>query len=299
MEISVIIPSYNTQNVIADTLESVVNQNASFDFEIIVVDCSDNEQVRNVVEAFPKVLFHHETERFNPGIGRNIGAKLAKGNLLIFLDADVILERSALDAALKEFRSGKKMFGGALELNKDKSKGIAGYVEHYFFNHESQAGRKQQERKNLSSAFMCADKGVFLNAGGFKNIARMQDTELTERLVAEGIKLYFCPALVALQTQDSPISSVFRKIFINGRNLYSIRYKEKTSTAKSIVLFMLLPLMALAKGTRIVLRHLKYQTLANKLKTVLLAPLLLCGAMVWMVGFYYSMIFGLPISKTR
>ncbi|WP_269518236.1 glycosyltransferase [Alteromonas sp. BMJM2] len=299
MEISVIIPSYNTQNVIADTLESVVNQSANFDFEVIVVDCSENEQVKNVVESFPNVLFHHETERFNPGIGRNIGAKLAKSDLLIFLDADVILERNALSAALKEYRSGKKMFGGALELNKQKSKGVAGYVEHYFFNHESQPGRKEQERKNLSSAFMCADKAVFLNAGGFKNIARMQDTELTERLVAKGIKLYFCPALVALQTQDSPIKSVFRKIFINGRNLYSIRYKENTSTTKSLMLFVLLPLMALAKGMRIVMRHLKYQTLKNKIKTVLLAPLLLLGAFVWMVGFYYSMIFGLPISKTR
>jgi glycosyltransferase involved in cell wall biosynthesis len=299
MEISVIIPSYNTQLVIADTLESVIKQSASFEFEVIVVDCSENNKVKEVVASFPEISFHHETERFNPGIGRNIGANLATGNLLIFLDADVILNRNALNAALIEYKSGKKMFGGALELNSEKSRGVAGYFEHYFFNHESQAGRGAQERNNLSSAFMCVDKILFLKEGGFKNIARMQDTELTERLIAKGIKLYFCPSLVALQTQDSPIKNVFRKIFINGQNLYSIRYRDKISLAKIILLFIFLPFLSLAKGARIVLRHLKYQTVANKLKTVLLGPLLMCGALVWMIGFYYSMVFGVPISETR
>lgn len=299
MEISVIIPSYNTQSVIADTIESVLKQSTDFAFEVIVVDCSEHELVKEVVAAFPNVNFTHQVERFNPGIGRNIGANLAKGKLLIFLDADVILQDGALKEALKEYASGKQVFGGSLELNAMKSKSVSGTFEHYFFNHESQVGRTQQERKNLSSAFMCVDKALFLTEGGFKNIARMQDTELTERLASQGVRLYFCPSLVALQTQDSPLKSVFRKIFINGRNLYSIRYKDSSSISKKVVLFLLLPFLSLAKGIRIIARHLRYQTLRNKLKTFLLAPLLLFGVMVWMVGFYCSMIFGLPISETR
>ena len=299
MEISVIIPSYNTQSVIADTIDSVLRQPVGFDFEVIVVDCSEHEKVREVVATFPNVVFSHQKERFNPGIGRNIGASLAKGDLLIFIDADVILQEGALEEAYKEYVSGKQIFGGSLELNIIKSKGVSGTFEHYFFNHESQAGRAQQERKNLSSAFMCVDKALFLTEGGFKNIARMQDTELTERLSSQGVTLYFCPSLVALQTQDSPLNSVFRKIFINGRNLYSIRYKDSSSIPKKVVLFLLLPFLSLAKGIRIIARHLRYQTLMNKLKTILLTPLLLCGTLVWMIGFYYSMIFGLPISETR
>lgn len=289
MNISVIIPSYNSQDTISATLAHICQQQTRCSYEIIVVDCSSGNEVRDIAAHFPHVRYEHRSQRFNPGEGRNIGAQLAKGELLIFIDSDVYLAPGALDAAWSTLQSGKKVFGGALELNTQVSADMAAYFEHYFFNHESQALHPPCKRNNLSSALMCFHRETFLNVGGFKGIPRMQDTELTERLRHQGHSLYFCPDIVGLQIQDSPFNKVLKKIYINGQNLYYIRYQPNITAAKKIVFFLALPLLGFVKVVRIIIRHLRYQNWQNKLRTIWLTPALILGILYWIGGFYYAL----------
>lgn len=298
MNISIVIPCYNSQDTIPSTLESIAKQKADFPYEVIVVDCSESKAVENICQGFSFVKYHHEEERFNPGIGRNIGAKLATGKLLLFVDSDVVLESSALENAWNYYQEGNKIFGGASELNLDANPNIASYLEHFFFNSESQRGRPACTRSSLSSALMFIEREIFLSEHGFKNIPRMQDTELTERLVKKGCTLMFNPKVIGFQIQDSALGKVLRKILINGKNLYFIRYKEQEMT-KKLFLFLLLPLLSTLKILRIIGRHLLYQNNKNRLITLLLSPLLLFSSWVWMVGMYNSMIFGGDISTKR
>jgi GT2 family glycosyltransferase len=290
MHISVVIPSFNTQDTLAKTLECLRGQDTDLDIEVMVIDCSEHELVKDIVSRFSGVLYEHRAKRFNPGIGRNIGASLAKGELLVFIDADVQLSRDCLANAWRHYQNGCLILGGALELNKATSHGLAAYLEHFFFNHESQRNHPACDRNNLSSAFMCFDRKLFLQQGGFSDIARMQDTELTERLKRLGYKLAFRPDLVAYQTQDSSLPKVLRKILINGQNVYAIRYQNHASAWRRFGFLMALPFISLAKTVRIIYRHLRYQSLHNKIATVMLIPPLLCAGMYWMVGFYRGVI---------
>lgn len=300
MDISVVIPSYNTQDTIASTLENLSQQETTLQYEIIVVDCSEHDDVRKITERFPQVRYAHRQTRFNPGEGRNIGARLAQGDLLIFIDADVKLVRTALDAAWHQFQKGKSIFGGALELNTEANSDLAAYLEHYFFNHESQAGRPACERSNLSSALMCFRRELFITEGGFENIPRMQDTELTERLKRKGNKLYFCPDVLAFQTQDSSLAKVLRKIYINGQNLYYIRYQSQLTRGGKTGFFLALPAIAAIKTTRIIGRHLRFQKLkSNKLRALALAPALYLGGFYWMCGFYNALVTEKGIGQDR
>lgn len=300
MDISIIIPSYNTQDTINATLQCLVNQDTSLAYEIIVVDCSEHNLVKEIAKTYPDIQYAHEEQRFNPGKGRNIGAKLATGELLVFIDSDVQLEANSLNAAWDRFKQqGLEIFGGALELNTQACDNTAAYLEHYFFNHESQAGRPFCERSNLSSALMCFKRELFISSGGFKDIPRMQDTELTERLKAQGHKLYFCPDITGLQTQDSPFKKVLNKIYINGQNVYYIRYQKNITTFKKLAFLVSLPAISGMKVLRIIVRHLRYQNQANKLRTLTLAPTLFLGGLVWMAGFYHALTTEKGISKNR
>jgi GT2 family glycosyltransferase len=294
MEISIIIPSYNTQDSIENTLLHLVQQNVNVEYEIIVVDCSEHNKVEQIVhcieESFANLRYIHKQERFNPGEGRNIGGKEARGELLIFIDADVLLAPNSLLAAWHHFQTNKKIFGGALELNTEVNKSLAAFIEHYFFNHESQKGRPVKDRKNLSSALMCIDRELFINEGGFRDIPRMQDSELTERLLRNGHRLFFCPDILAFQTQDSPISKVLKKIYINGQNVYYIRYKASMSSFKKAVFFISLPLFTIFKIGRIIIRHLLYQTPSGKLITLAVSLPLIISGWFWMAGFYNALI---------
>ena len=300
MEISVVIPSYNTDQTIEKTLTKLEAQKTELNYEIIVVDCSSHERVTEKCTPFKHTSCIKVAKRFNPGEGRNIGAKAAKGSLLIFVDSDVQIANDVLEKAWDHYQAGAKIFGGALELNLQEDSSSAAYLEHFFFNHESQASRPECERSNLSSAFMCFERSLFIGSGGFKDIPRMQDTELTERLKRDNqVKLMFYPDMTALQTQDSPLSKVLRKIFINGQNVYYIRYKKNVSAVARTVLFLTLPLIGAAKTLRIIARHLKYQPIYHKLKTVVISPLLILGGAVWTAGFYNALITQKGMGKSR
>jgi len=295
-KVSIIIPSYNSQESIMSCLESLREPMELFEYEIIVVDCSGHNQVERICSQFSFVNFIKRKKRFNPGEGRNIGAQNADGKLLMFIDADVILEKNVISNAWNHYKKGYNVFGGSLELSNLSPKTIASRLEHSFYNHESQKNRPARKRNNLSSAFLFIEKSLFDELGGFKDIPRMQDTEFTERIRKTGIDLWFFPDIVAHQIQDSPLSKVFRKIYINGLNLPSIRYQNR-SIWKTIFLFCFLPLITLAKCTRIILRNIKYGT--YKIKELAISPLILIGGIVWMFGFYHSIILNREVSKHR
>ncbi len=295
-KVSVIIPSYNSQETLKYSLEGLSKQIREVDFEVIVVDCSSHNEVERLCTKYGFVNFHHEKKRFSPGIGRNIGASLAQGDLLVFIDSDVILEENALTRIRKHYNDGYKIFGGALELSDFSPGSVASQLEHSFYNHENQKNRPVKKRKNLSSAFLVVEKKLFDDAGGFKDIPRMQDTELTERIGSSGVEIYFFPDIVAYQIQDSKLSKVFRKIYIGGVNLPAIRYADR-GFMKTVFFFFFLPLIALAKTGRIILRNLRYCT--HPLRELAISPMILVSGFVWMTGFYKGIIFNKGISKNR
>lgn len=295
---SIIIPSYNAQAHIGASLDALNAQKTEFGYEVLVVDCSDTTHVSDICSQYPIVKLIRETERFLPGKGRNLGAGVANGKLLLFIDADVTLMPTAIDAAIRFYLNGNNAFGGSLELNENKAQGISPYVEHYFFNHEAHKTRPESQRANLSSALMAIDRSLFIKHEGFKNIPRMQDTEFTERLARSGEKLTFTPSVVGLQHHDSPMRRVLKKIFINGNNLYYIRYKDK-SKSNQLTIFILLPAIATFKILRIFARHMKYQSMHQRIRTILISPFLIAGAACWMAGLYRAFLTRQGIETSR
>lgn len=89
MEFSVIIPACQEQNYIEKTLKSVPKN-----IEKIVVanGCTDN--TAKLARKYAKVI---EIKKRNVSLARNLGAKKAKGDILIFLDADTLLKKDALN----------------------------------------------------------------------------------------------------------------------------------------------------------------------------------------------------------
>lgn len=97
--VSVIIPSYNAADYIAQTLESVLTQTLT-DIEVIVVDDGSTDNTRNIVADFankdPRLMLVEQANQF-AGVARNNGMSKARGKYLYFLDADDYIESNTLD----------------------------------------------------------------------------------------------------------------------------------------------------------------------------------------------------------
>jgi glycosyltransferase involved in cell wall biosynthesis len=88
-EVSVVIPAYNEATYIDRLLDALTRQD--FDnFEVIVSDAQSKDGTKEVVESFEDKLNIKfvEAPPKGPAFGRNQGAKAARGDWLLFLDAD-------------------------------------------------------------------------------------------------------------------------------------------------------------------------------------------------------------------
>ena len=100
MKISIIIPTYNEEEYLPKLLESIKSQDFT-DYEIIVADAQSIDNTREIAEEFGCIV----VEGGLPGPGRNRGAEVAKGEILLFLDSDLELTEHYLTSVIEEFES--------------------------------------------------------------------------------------------------------------------------------------------------------------------------------------------------
>ena len=109
MKISVIIPTYNREKHLINCLSFLLNQTKK-PFEIIIIDNSNNSYAKKVVFTFEEkfnqqnISIYCFRNSINSGaIARNLGASKAKGDLIAFLDDDVLLDTNYYEEIEKVF----------------------------------------------------------------------------------------------------------------------------------------------------------------------------------------------------
>ena len=92
--ISIVIPAYNEESYILNTIKYIKNQSFK-DYEIIVVCDGCTDSTSKIVKNHVDKLIVNKT-RTGPADAKNTGAKHAKGDKLVFLDADTLLTEGVL-----------------------------------------------------------------------------------------------------------------------------------------------------------------------------------------------------------
>ena len=92
--VSIIMPVYNCENYIAESIQSIVNQSFK-DFELIIINGGSSDRTVQAVKRFKdqRIRLIDHRERFGLVESRNEGFSLAKGDLVAFQDADDISHR--------------------------------------------------------------------------------------------------------------------------------------------------------------------------------------------------------------
>jgi glycosyltransferase involved in cell wall biosynthesis len=97
--LSIIIPTLNEEKYLPLLLQSIKKQNMS-DYEIIIADAGSTDATLAIAQDFGCII----TKGGLPARGRNNGAKVARGDILFFLDADTTLPSNFLVKSLQEFK---------------------------------------------------------------------------------------------------------------------------------------------------------------------------------------------------
>ena len=118
IDYSIIIPAYNEEKYLPETLKAVAKAINAIEFsgEVIVVDNNSTDKTAEVAESYGASVVFESFEQI--ARARNRGAESAKGKYLIFLDADTILPECLLKRSLDNLMN-KEYCGGGVTVDFD------------------------------------------------------------------------------------------------------------------------------------------------------------------------------------
>ena len=106
--VSIIMPTYNCEEYINETIQSVINQTHE-NWELIIIDdCSKDNTVENINNYLSDkriVVIHNETNE-GAALCRNKGLRKAKGRWIAFLDGDDVWLPQKLEKQINEIECG-------------------------------------------------------------------------------------------------------------------------------------------------------------------------------------------------
>lgn len=191
VEISIVIPSYNSRGGLARSVDSALKQTFQ-NIEIIVVDDNDpNTEARrnteSIMEAYqgnPKVRYLKHEKNKNGAAARNTGIRAAKGKYIAFLDDDDEWSPEKLEHQHTYIQSHAEYDCVYCLLSLDGKK-------EYIIPYEDNAivPLLLNRTKMYTSSLMFTKKSLIAIGGFDESFRRHQDYELLVKFFAKGYKI--------------------------------------------------------------------------------------------------------------
>ncbi len=209
MFFSIIIPVYNNEEVLEATLTGIFNSDYKI-FELILIDDGSSDNSLSIAGNFPCRIMSNE-KNVGAATARNRGAEVAKGDILLFIDADVIVAADTLTrfcAALKDDAADAVV--GVYGKGKSFSNPSSAYKN--LFLHFSQ----DNDNARFWSGCAAIKKEEFCRCGGFdENIkgALVEDTAFGYALLNAGCKIQIRRDIHVLHNHRYTLAGLYKNEF--------------------------------------------------------------------------------------
>jgi len=176
--VSVIIPTLNEEKYIERILNSLMEQDYGKKFEVIVADSYSEDRTADIAKRYGAEVAL--VKKRSVGAGRNGGARIAKGDIFLFTDADTILAKNYLSVMEKELYEenvvGATSFIYVSKFGLREKFGIIPFNEILIRRFTRMIGNN-----------MTVKRDAFTQIGGFNdNLTGIEDIEFAQRLKKVG-----------------------------------------------------------------------------------------------------------------
>lgn len=189
---SIIIPTYNRLPILQKCLQAMEAQDFTQPYEIVVVDDGSTdgtvEFLQNHPDCFPHVKLYQQKHE-GAAIARNTGIDVAQGEVIVFIDSDLVVTPVFLSAHAHSLGNAERAFTYGRVINTNN------------FEHPTSEKLKIQDVSNafFATGNVAIAKHWLIEAGKFDPSFRQygwEDLELGVRLKNLGLKLIKCPEAV-------------------------------------------------------------------------------------------------------
>lgn len=169
-KVSVIIPTFNEKKSIGKTIKSIKSANDRA--EVIVADGGSSDNTMSIAKAYGALVVESPLGR---GTQMDIGAEIAKGDILLFLHSDTILPENWHDLIVDALNIDNTV-GGAFSFKTD------GIGFKYRILEKLVALRNKSVKLIYGDQAIFVRKKAFDSIGGFNSLPLMEDVDLVKRL---------------------------------------------------------------------------------------------------------------------
>lgn len=218
MLISVVIPCYNCEDYIEETIESVLGQ-TNCEVQIVCVDNNSTDSsvdiIKEIAKVNPSVELYFE-KQIGANYARNLGIKKSRGEYIQFLDSDDVITSSKLEEQvnfmisnnLDVVVSDRKVFDSKLERE----------IESYQFPEIEKTPLETAISKIIITGNPLYKRSVVIGVGAFlEGLKSAQDWEFNIRLFLENPRVGYLPGYyLKSRTLTDSLSSNYIEVSDNA-----------------------------------------------------------------------------------
>jgi glycosyltransferase involved in cell wall biosynthesis len=199
-QVSIIVPSLNEESHICLLLESIKNQ-SSVSYEVLIVDGGSKDETLYIARQ------HSAKVMALPGhgefISRNIGAKMAKGRLLLFTCADIVFPKNLFQKIVEKFERNPELIAltGPGHPFDAPFFGKLEYAVYNIIRYIFASLPKSLKRFSTSTNFLVVRKDYFNKTGGFVVDNINADGLMGKKLLKLGEVAFFLDTYIYLSAR--------------------------------------------------------------------------------------------------
>jgi glycosyltransferase involved in cell wall biosynthesis len=239
--ISFVIPAKNEEKHIADTLTAVKKNMIAASYEVIVIDNDSADQTAHIARSFGAQVIHKVGGTI--GSARNAGVRLAKYDLIVFIDADVSITadwQQEIPKVLEMIRHNHRHVTGSHCVPPPDGC----WIEKNWFRNFSQKAKTV----HLGTGHLIMSHQLFDEINGFdENLRTGEDYDICQRARSAGAEIVNNENLLVIHRDYPKNLSQFikREIWHGSGDFQTLNRMLTSKVAISAILMVVLHLLAL------------------------------------------------------
>ena len=225
--ISVVMPVYNAEALLPECLEAL-RASTGVDFEIVVVDDSSTDRSLAIAENFGcKVL--PSGGRLGPAGARNLGAEAARGDIVFFVDSDVMVRPDTLARLLEAFADPGLDGVIAVQAPAMRFRNIASLYKNLWMYY-TYARRAGEDVPLFYTTAAAIRRQAFLDSGGFdRNYTNpnVEDTDYGQKLARLGYRIRVLPDLEVEHVKGYDLRGLLRTDYLRSVSLARLKLRKR------------------------------------------------------------------------